>query len=112
LLKLNDDEREVSFDSLSEMTADDARVSETLAQLLMAEQTESFDEALAQADSCLNALRLMKLDRHIDELSSEIAEAERAGESEKRDRLSMELLELSKQRGGFLTQAQVNKNVH
>jgi DNA primase len=112
LLKLNEEEREVSFDSLSELAADDAQVSETLAQLLMTEQTESFDEALAQADSCLNALRLMKLDRHIDELSSEIAEAERAGEAEKRDRLSMELLELSKQRGGFLTQAQVSKNVH
>jgi DNA primase len=112
LLQLDKEEREISFDSLSAATAHDARSSELLARLMISEQTESFDDALAQADSCLNALRLLKLDRHIDELSSEIAEAERAGEAEKRDRLSMELLELSKQRGGFLAQAQISKTVH
>lgn len=112
LIKLDEDESEVSFDSLSEAMAGDPRSSEILARLMIAEQTESFDEALAQANSCLNALRLMKLDRHIDELSSEIAEAERAGEAEKRDRLSMKLLELSKQRGGFLSQPQASKSVH
>lgn len=112
LIKLDEDESEVSFDSLTEASAGDPQSSELLARLMIAEQTESFDEALAQADSCVNAMRLMKLDRHIDELTSEIAEAERAGEDEKRDRLSMKLLELSKQRGGFLSQAQASKTVH
>jgi DNA primase len=106
LIELSQQEAEISFDRLHEATAADAQANEVLARLMMIEPGESFDEALAQANSCLNALRLLKLDRHIDELTSEIAEAERAGQDDKRDRLSMRLLELSKQRGGFLPPAQ------
>ena len=102
LVSLHKEGREVEFDSLSEATVDDPQASELLARLMMTETAESFDESLAAADSCLDALRLMKLDRRIDELSSEIAEADRAGDSERRDRLAMEKLGLSKQRGGFL----------
>ena len=112
LRKLNDEEREINFDLLSAETADDPSAGELLARLMISEATETFDEALAQADSCLNAMRLMKLDRRIDELSSEVAEAERAGEIERRDRLSLQLLELSKQRVNFLPQAQTSKTVH
>ena len=111
LSKLDKEETEISFDSLSSAIEDDARASELLARLMITGEVESFDDALAQADSCLNALRLMKLDRHIDELSSEIAEAERAGEAERRDRLSIQLLELSRQRSGFLP-TQISKTVH
>src|SRR5207237_9987497 len=106
LSKLDKEETEISVDSLSSAIEDDARASELLARLMITEEVESFDDALAQADSCLNALRLMKLDRHIDELSSEIAEAERAGDAELRDRLALELLEFSRQRGGYLMQSQ------
>jgi DNA primase len=107
LIKLDAEETEISFDRLTESTAADAQAGEVLARLMMTERTESFDEAKTLADSCLNALRLLKLDRHIDELTSEIAEAERAGQDDKRDQLSMKLLELSKQRGGFLPPAQI-----
>jgi DNA primase len=99
-------DKEVGFDSLSSETADDPQAGELLARLMMTETSESFDESLAAAESCLNALRLMKLDRHIDELSSELAEAERAGDAGLRDRLAIELLEFSKQRGEYLTKAQ------
>jgi DNA primase len=112
LVKLNEDEGEVNFDSLSEETADDPSAGELLARLMIAEPIESFDEALTQTGSCLNALRLMKLDREIDELSSQVAEAERAGEAETRDKLSLRLLELSKQRGNYLPAQQVSKTVH
>lgn len=112
LQKLNEAESETSFDSLSAETADDPASGELLARLMITEPIENFDEARAQADSCLDALRLMRIDRQIDELSSEVAEAERAGEAERRDKLSLKLLELSKQRGNFLPQAQVNKTVH
>jgi len=112
LVKLNEDESEVSFDSLSAETADDPSAGELLARLMIAEPIESFDDAMTQADSCLNALRLMKLDREIDELGAQVAEAERAGEAEKRDKLSLQLLELSKQRGNYLPAAQVSKTVH
>jgi hypothetical protein len=69
---------------------------------MMNEPAESFDESLADANSCLDALRLMKLDRDIDELSTRIAEADRKGENDERDRLAMKKLELSKQRSTFL----------
>jgi DNA primase len=112
IAKLNEEETEINFDSLSAETADSPAVGELLARLMLAEPIENFDEALAQADSCVDALRLMKLDRQIDELSSEVAEAERAGEAERRDHLSMQLLDLAKQRARFLPAAQVSKQIN
>ncbi|HVS81487.1 MAG TPA: DNA primase [Pyrinomonadaceae bacterium] len=112
LVKLDQEESEVSFDSLSEATADEPPAGELLARLMMDEQAESFDDSLAQADSCLNALHLMKLDRRIEEMGSEIAEAERAGENERRDRMILERLELSKRRGTFLHQARANEGIN
>ena len=112
LVKLDQEESEISFDSLSEMTTDDPKASELLARLMMDEPAESFDDSLTQADSCLNALHLMKLDRRIEEMASEIAEADRAGDEERRDRLAMEKLELSKRRGSFLHQARANEGIN
>jgi DNA primase len=112
LVKLDREEKEIGFDSLSEATADDPNASELLARLMMDEQAESFDDSLAQADSCLKALHLMKLDRRIEEMASEIAEADRAGDGERRDRLAMEKLELSKRRGSFLHQARANEGIN
>jgi DNA primase len=99
---LGKEDKEISFDSLSEATADNSMAADFLPRLMMNEPAESFDESLADANSCLNALRLMKLDREIDELSAQIADADRLGENEERDRLAMKKLELSKQRSTFL----------
>ena len=112
IAKLNEAESEINFDSLSAETRDSPAVGELLARLMLAGPIENFDEALAQADSCVDALRLMKLDRQIDELSSEVAEAERAGEADRRDQLSLQLLELAKQRASFLPAAQVSKQIN
>ncbi len=112
IAKLEENESEINFDSLSAETADNPAVGELLARLMLAEGIENFDEALTQADSCVDALRLMKLDRQIDELSSEVAEAERAGEAERRDQLSLQLLELAKQRASFLPAAQASRQVN
>jgi DNA primase len=109
LVTLDKEDQEVGFDSLSEATADDPHAGELLARLMMTDATvESFDESQTAADRCLNALRLMKLDRRIDELSSEMTDAERAGDGERRDRLYLEFLELSKQRSDFLPPAQAS----
>ena len=102
LKELGADDKEISFESLSEATADNSITAEVLPRLLINAAAESFDESLADANSCLDALRLIKLDRDIDELSSRIAEADRAGEDQLRDQLAMKKLELSKQRGIFL----------
>jgi DNA primase len=96
------EEKEITFEALSEATASDPAAAEILPRILINEPAESFDESLADANSCLNALRLMKLDRDIEELTTQIAEADRAGEDERRDRLVMEKLELSKRRSNFL----------
>jgi DNA primase len=98
------EEKEITFEALSEATADDRGAAEILPRILINEPAESFDESLADANSCLDALRLMKLDRDIEELTTQIAEADRAGEAERRDRLVMEKLELSKRRSNFLPQ--------
>ena len=102
LKELGADDKEISFESLSEATADNSITAEVLPRLMINAAAESFDESLADANSCLDALRLIKLDRDIDELSSRIAEADRAGEDQLRDQLAMKKLGLSKQRGSFL----------
>jgi DNA primase len=102
LKQLGTEEKEVTYESLSEATAGHEGASEILPRLLINEPAESFDESLADANSCLDALRLMQLDREIDELSTQIAEADRADDPELRDRLVMKKLGLSKQRSNFL----------
>src|SRR5256714_9767701 len=102
LKKLGEDEKEITYEALSEATADNRTATESLPRVLITEPAESFDEWLVDANSCLDALRLMKLDRDIDELSTQIAEADRAGEDQQRDQLVMKKLELSKQRTNFL----------
>ena len=92
----------ITFEALSEATGDNGTATEILPRILINEPAESFDESLADANSCVDALRLMKLDREIDELSTQIAEADRADDGERRDRLVMTKLELSKQRSKFL----------
>jgi DNA primase len=102
LKELATEEKEITFEALSEATADDRGAAEILPRILINEPAESFDESLADANRCLDALRLMKLDRDIEELATQIAEADRAGDDERRDRLVMEKLELSKRRSNFL----------
>jgi DNA primase len=102
LRKLGEDEKEITYEALSEATVDNRTATEILPRILITEPAESFDESLADANSCLDALRLLKLDRDIDELSTQIAEADRAGDEALRDQLVMKKLELSKQRTNFL----------
>jgi len=102
LKKLGEDDEAITYEALSEATADNRTATELLPRILITEPAESFDESLADAHSCLDALRLMKLDRDIDELGTQIAEADRAGDEKLRDQLVMKKLELSKQRSNFL----------
>src|SRR6266850_2251169 len=106
LVSLDAEDEEIEFDSLSAATADNSQAAGLLARLMMTDTTESFDESLTAADSCLDALRVTKLDRDIDDLGSELAEAERAADSEKLNRLAMEQLELKKRRGALLARSQ------
>ena len=90
------------FAALSELTAGDDVASDFVPLLLMGDseraEGEATDDLLAEAESCLRALRLMRVDWRIRELAAEIAEADRAGDEARRDRLIMEDLELKRRK--------------
>lgn len=92
----------VDFDSLTEAVGEDEDGAELVPRLWMGEperaEGEAADDFLAEAESCLRALRLMRVDRRIRELAAEINEADRAGDDERRDRLMMEDLEWKRRR--------------
>jgi DNA primase len=96
---------EISFDSLNDILREDPAEA-FLPELWMAEskraEGEAADVFLAEAESCVAALRLMRIDRRVKELAHEIAAADRAGENERRDRLTTEDLELKRYRTALL----------
>ena len=69
----------------------------------MTETTDSFDELMATADKSLKAIKLLNLERAIEELRAQLAEAQRAADDEKLYRLAMEEQELKKRRGTLLS---------
>ncbi|MDT5059600.1 MAG: primase [Acidobacteriota bacterium] len=95
----------VDFTTLTAKIADDPLATDFVPLLLMGEsqraEGEAVDDTLASAESCLNALRLMTVDRRINELSVEISAAERMGDTERRDRLALEHLEWARRRNSI-----------
>ncbi len=96
---------EVNSSTLMSRAEDDPVATDLLPLLLMSEpqrdKDEAMDDVLANAESCLNALRLMAVDRRINELGLEIASAERAGDMERRDRLALEHLEWTRSKSAL-----------
>jgi DNA primase len=99
----------IDFDFLSEKIAGDP-IAELLPRLLIG---EAENDAAANSDAnrlaakrCVDALRLMKVDRRISDLTTEIAAAERNGETERRDELATEHLELARRRSALLPRAE------
>jgi hypothetical protein len=104
----------IDFDFLSMKTEGDP-IAELLPSLLMTEaDVQETDQSARQlaAQKCIDALRLMNVDRRISDLRSEIAVAERNGETERRDRLSIEHLELTRRRDGLLPKAEAMQIGH
>jgi hypothetical protein len=99
---------EVDFESLGARISqeDDPVAADLVPLLLMSEPVradgEASDDVLAQAESCLITLRLMKVDRRLKELAVEIASAERAGDEARRNELVLENLEWSRLRGALM----------
>jgi DNA primase len=96
----------VDFSALAQLTEGDAVAADLVPLVLMHEperaEGEATDQFLAEAESCLQTLRLMNLDRRIKELAAEITEADRAGDDARRDRLVMEDLNLKRLRTSLL----------
>lgn len=97
---------EVSFETLGARTESDPVASDLVPLLLMSEpardEGEATDEVLAEAESCLLTLRLMRVERRLKDLALEIAAAERAGDTERRDALVMENLNWTRRRSALL----------
>ncbi|HEY0430216.1 MAG TPA: DNA primase [Pyrinomonadaceae bacterium] len=103
----------IDFEFLSQKTEGDP-IAELLPSLLMSEFETTEDDVSPgrklAAERCLNALRLMSVDRRISDLTSEIAAAERNGEVERSDRLATEHLQLTRRRSGLLPKAEAMQN--
>ncbi|HKP48139.1 MAG TPA: DNA primase [Pyrinomonadaceae bacterium] len=97
----------VDFDFLSRSTEDDP-AADILPALMMSapEESEASESRELVAQRCIDALRLMQVDRQISDLSAEIATAERNGATELRDRLATEHLELARRRSALLPKAE------
>jgi DNA primase len=102
LIEIEEEGGTVDFAALNARTTDDPLAADLVPLLLMSDseraEGEAVDDTLKEAESCLNALRLMMVDRRINELSVEIAAAERRGDAEQRDRLALEHLEWARRR--------------
>ncbi|HEX3281969.1 MAG TPA: DNA primase [Pyrinomonadaceae bacterium] len=100
---------EVDFDFLSKSTEGDP-IADFLPALLMStpedEATEQTETRESSAQKCIDALRLMQVDRRISDLMAEMAAAERSGATELLDKLSTQRLELARRRSTLLPQAQ------
>ena len=97
---------EIDFSSLGARTGEDAVAADLVPLLLMSEperaEGEAADDVLAEAESCLLTLRLMKVERRLKDLAMEIVAAERAGDDERRDKLVMENLAWTRRRSTLL----------
>jgi len=97
---------EIDFSSLGARTENDPVAADLVPLLLMSEperaEGEAADEVLAEAESCLLTLRLMKVERRLKDLAMEIVAAERAGDDERRDKLVMENLAWTRRRSTLL----------
>ena len=106
LRQIQDDGLEPDFAVLSQKIEADPFLSSLLPKLFMGEEdSDTGDQGGSRpqvAENCLNALRLMRIDRRISQLSAEIAAAERDGNTTQRDQLALEHLDLARRRGTLL----------
>ncbi|HKZ79456.1 MAG TPA: DNA primase [Pyrinomonadaceae bacterium] len=95
------------FETLSQKVEGDAVAAELLPALLMSEPEQYLEsERQLAAERCIDALRLVTVDRRIREVSAELAQAEQSGDLERRDKLSLEQLDLTRRRAALLPKAE------
>ncbi|HJX88988.1 MAG TPA: DNA primase [Pyrinomonadaceae bacterium] len=110
LIELQAEGNDPDLDALSRKTGDDTSAQELLPMLLIgtiAPEDEKPEDVRLAVGKCLDALRLVNIDRRIRELSAEIAAAERNGEDDRRVELIMEYGELDRRRKSYEPQSQI-----
>ena len=111
LVEIEAEGREPDHDTLTQMTEDDRFAVELLPRLLIGEiqsmESEKGSDPRVAAEKCLDALRLVNIDRRIRELSAQIAEAERLGDEARIVELISEYGGLDRLRKSFEPQSQI-----
>ena len=110
LIELDAQGEEPDLDKLSQKIEDDPSAEQLLPMLLMGSiqsEGEKEEGERVVVEKCLDALRLVNIDRRIRELSTEIAAAERNGDDNRRVELIMEYGELNRQRKNYEPQSQI-----
>jgi DNA primase len=108
LLELENEHREINFDSLNEKLAETPELAELLPMLMMSESLHASNEHYTP-EECVFTFRLMKLESRIGQLRDEGAMAEREGNTERVIRVSAEQTELAKQKSALLTKAEATQ---
>jgi len=111
LLELENEHREINFDSLSEKLMETPELAELLPMLMMSESLHASNEHYTP-EECVFTFRLMKLESRIGQLRDEGAIAEREGNAERVMRVSAEQTELAKRKSALLTKAEVTQLEH
>ncbi|HET6862712.1 MAG TPA: DNA primase, partial [Pyrinomonadaceae bacterium] len=111
VIDLEAEGKEPDLEGLTEKLDDDLDAKELVPALLIGEtQWEEGDNAPSfrvLAEKCLDALRLVNIDRRIRELNAEIASAERTGDETKMVELISEYSGLNRRRRSFEPQSQI-----
>jgi DNA primase len=104
LLKLEGENRVVTFDSVNEKLDGDPQVSALLPLLMMNESLHASNGSFTP-EECVFTFRLMKLQNRIDQLKEDTLAAEREGNAESTLRFSAEQTRLEKQKSALLSEA-------
>ncbi len=103
------------YANLSQRLEGDAVATALLPLLLMSDSLllddQDPDGRRLTAERCIDTLRLMKVDRRIDELKTELAAAERNGDNARLAQLSIEQIELQKKRYALSPQAEAASRI-
>ena len=110
LLETAKDGSALEYGNLSEKLEGHPAALELLPMLLMSDSLPAEDQDRGGrglvAQRCIDTLRLMKVERSIDELKTELAAAERNGDKTRLDQLVVEQIELTRKRNALLPQAE------
>ena len=98
LMSLHLASMEPTFESVNVLIPPESAATELLPMLLISEVPEALelDERVLSAERCIDALRLMKVCRRIDEVKGELADAQRANDELEVAKLAQEQIELER----------------
>jgi hypothetical protein len=111
ILELDKEGAQVSYESIEAKIEGHA---ESLASLPVVFLNDSLhaDEEEFTAEKCVSSLKLMRINRRIDELNASLANAERANNAEEIGQLLKEHLELTRRRDELLPKAEAMQIGH